>query len=111
MGHIYTEELRRAATALVEVMPSLPDSQEAISRRPATCRDCQQPMGNAHTNDCRFAPFVPGRANTAFKVQVRTGALCVAYPALGTDAAAVHMAAVDLFGVCAITVKPMARSA
>lgn len=41
-----------------------------------------------------------------FIVSVRTAAAKVSYQAIGTDSAAVHMAAVDRFGVCAITVKP-----
>jgi hypothetical protein len=41
-----------------------------------------------------------------FNVRVRTGAAQVSYQALGTDSATVHMAAVDRFGVCAITVEP-----
>lgn len=41
---------------------------------------------------------------SAFSVRVRTAAGNFAYTALGSDSAAVHMAAVDRFGVCAITV-------
>jgi hypothetical protein len=41
-----------------------------------------------------------------FTVRVRTATTQVNYDAIGTDSAAVHMAAVDRFGVCAITVKP-----
>ena len=41
-----------------------------------------------------------------FSVRVRTDAAELTYDAIGTDSAAVHMAAVDLFGVCAITVTP-----
>lgn len=43
---------------------------------------------------------------SAFTVSVRTGAERITYQAVGTDSAAVHMAAVDRFGVCAITVTP-----
>lgn len=43
---------------------------------------------------------------STFTVRVRTDAAQVSYKASGTDSAAVHMAAVDRFGVCAITVKP-----
>lgn len=43
---------------------------------------------------------------STFAVRVRTAAAEFAYEAIGTDSAAVHMAAVDRFGVCAITVKP-----
>lgn len=43
---------------------------------------------------------------STFIVRVRTAAAQVTYQAIGSDSAAVHMAAVDLFGVCAITVKP-----
>lgn len=42
----------------------------------------------------------------AFTVRVRTAAQRFTYRALGTDSAAVHMAAVDRFGVCAIFVTP-----
>lgn len=41
---------------------------------------------------------------SAFSVRVRTAAGEVTYQAIGTDSAAVHMDAVDRFGVCAITV-------
>jgi hypothetical protein len=46
------------------------------------------------------------RRMSTFAVRVRTAAAEFAYDAIGTDSAAVHMAAVDRFGVCAITVKP-----
>lgn len=43
----------------------------------------------------------------AFTVHVRTGrAQHFVYRTLGTDSAAVTMAAIDYFGVCAITVTP-----
>lgn len=41
-----------------------------------------------------------------FLVKVRTAAGAVSYDAIGPDSAAVHMAAIDQFGVCAITVTP-----
>lgn len=43
---------------------------------------------------------------STFTVRVRTAAEQLTYSALGTDSAAVHMAAIDRFGVCAITVIP-----
>ena len=43
---------------------------------------------------------------SAFTVRVRTDSAAIQYTALGTDSAAVHMAAIDRFGVCAITVTP-----
>jgi hypothetical protein len=43
---------------------------------------------------------------SAFTVRVRTAAQQLTYRVIGTDSVAVHMAAVDLFGVCAITVTP-----
>lgn len=43
---------------------------------------------------------------STFTVRVRTAVASITYSALGTDSAAVHMAAVDRFGVCAITVTP-----
>lgn len=39
-------------------------------------------------------------------VTVRTVAGRLTYPAIGTDSCAVHMAALDQFGVCGVTVKP-----
>ena len=45
---------------------------------------------------------------STFAVRVRTGAAEFVYEIPGTDSAAVHMAAIDRFGVCAITVKPAA---
>jgi hypothetical protein len=43
---------------------------------------------------------------SSYTVTVRTPKGRQTYSAIGTDSAAVHMAAVDRFGVCAITVKP-----
>jgi hypothetical protein len=42
----------------------------------------------------------------AFTVTVRSAGRWLTYPAIGSDSCAVHMAALDLFGVCSITVKP-----
>lgn len=42
----------------------------------------------------------------SYSVFVRTEAGQVSYSAIGTDSVAVHMAAIDQFGPCAITVKP-----
>jgi hypothetical protein len=41
-----------------------------------------------------------------FTVTVRTLAGLLSYSAIGTDSGAVHMAALDQFGVCGVTVKP-----
>ena len=46
---------------------------------------------------------------STFTVRVRTAAAEHTYRTVGTDSAAVHMAAVDLYGVCAVTVKPEAQ--
>ena len=46
-----------------------------------------------------------------FSVRVRTTLGALIYDAIGTDSASVHMAAVDQFGVCAITVKPAQSTA
>lgn len=43
---------------------------------------------------------------STFNVRVRTEADEVIYQAIGSDSFAVHMAAIDRFGVCAITVLP-----
>lgn len=43
---------------------------------------------------------------SVFIVRVRTGAGSMTYEAIGTDSGSVHIAAVDRFGVCAITVVP-----
>jgi hypothetical protein len=43
---------------------------------------------------------------SAFTVRVRVGANQVVYSTLGADSASVHMAAVDRFGLAAITVVP-----
>jgi hypothetical protein len=43
---------------------------------------------------------------SAFTVTVRTPSQRIVYQAIGTDSVAVHMAAVDRFGLCAVTVKP-----
>lgn len=43
---------------------------------------------------------------STYTVTVRTPKGRQTYSAIGTDSAAVHMAAVDRFGVCAITVTP-----
>ena len=40
-----------------------------------------------------------------FTVSIRSAEGAFAFIAIGSDSAAVHMAAVDQFGVCAITVK------
>lgn len=42
----------------------------------------------------------------SFTVRVRSTTELIIYSALGTDSASVHMAAIDRFGVCAITVIP-----
>jgi ADP-heptose:LPS heptosyltransferase len=39
-------------------------------------------------------------------VTVRTLDGAMTYPAIGTDSGAVHMAALDQFGACGVTVKP-----
>lgn len=43
-----------------------------------------------------------------FTVTVRTlgSAIIARYKAIGTDSAAVHMAALDRFGPCGVSVKP-----
>lgn len=46
---------------------------------------------------------------SSFNVRVRTDAADFTYEAIGTDSTAVHMDAVDRFGVCAITVIPFAQ--
>jgi hypothetical protein len=43
---------------------------------------------------------------SSFTVRVRADGQRLTYTAIGTDSFAVHMAAIDLFGVCAITVVP-----
>ena len=43
---------------------------------------------------------------SAFNVRVRAAGCQLAYCALGTDSAAVLMAAIDRHGLCAITVTP-----
>ena len=48
---------------------------------------------------------------STFTVRVRTAAEHITYTAIGTDSAAVHMAAIDRFGACAITVTPTATTA
>jgi hypothetical protein len=47
-----------------------------------------------------------GQGNDTFTVTVRTLTGLMTYPALGTDSGAVHLAALDQFGVCGVTVKP-----
>jgi hypothetical protein len=47
-----------------------------------------------------------GQGNDTYTVTVRTLTGLLTYPALGTDSGAVHMAALDQFGVCGVTVKP-----
>lgn len=42
----------------------------------------------------------------SFTVRVRSTTELITYSTEGTDSASVHMAAVDRFGVCAITVIP-----
>ena len=41
-----------------------------------------------------------------YTVTVRTLAGLLTYPAIGTDSGAVHLAALEQFGVCGVTVKP-----
>lgn len=43
---------------------------------------------------------------SAFSVRVRTSAQQFTYRTIGTDSVAVHMDAIDRFGVCAVTVTP-----
>lgn len=43
---------------------------------------------------------------SAFTVTVRTLNQMVTYQAIGTDSAAVHLAALDRFGACGVTVTP-----
>lgn len=43
----------------------------------------------------------------SYTVTVRTPAgLLTTYPAIGTDSFTVHLAALERFGVCGVTVKP-----
>jgi hypothetical protein len=42
----------------------------------------------------------------SFTVHVRAIGQRLSYTAIGTDSVAVHMAAIDRFGACAITVTP-----
>lgn len=51
-------------------------------------------------------PQIGPRALSAFTVTARTHAGQVTFPAVGTDSGAVHLAALDQFGVCGVTVKP-----
>ena len=46
---------------------------------------------------------------STFTVRVRTGSTLHAYTTVGTDSASVHMAAIDAYGVCAVTVVPAAQ--
>jgi hypothetical protein len=46
---------------------------------------------------------------TTFQVTVRRPGQLIAYSAIGTDSAAVHMAALDFFGACGVTVTPIHR--
>lgn len=41
-----------------------------------------------------------------YTVTVRTLAGQLSYPATGTDSGAVHIAALEQFGACGVTVKP-----
>ena len=45
------------------------------------------------------------RPTLPFNVVVRLGAETVTYEAIGDSSASVHMAALDRFGVCGVTVK------
>ncbi|KQW96959.1 hypothetical protein ASC94_09125 [Massilia sp. Root418] len=45
----------------------------------------------------------------AFHVTVRTLSRLVAYSAIGSDSAAVHLAALTYFGACGVTVTPITR--
>lgn len=56
----------------------------------------------AAANDPQLGPS----ALIAYKVTARTQAGKVTFPALGTDSGAVHLAALDQFGVCGVTVTP-----
>lgn len=42
----------------------------------------------------------------SFTVTVRTLGQLLRYAAIGTDSAAVHLAAIERFGACGVTVKP-----
>ncbi len=48
---------------------------------------------------------------STFTVCVRTATEAISYSAIGTDSIAVHMDAVDRFGVCAISVTPAPEQA
>jgi hypothetical protein len=43
---------------------------------------------------------------STYTVTVRTLNGLLSYSAIGTDSGAVHLAALDQFGVCGVTVKP-----
>ena len=45
-------------------------------------------------------------STNAYSVTVRTLDGRVTFSAVGTDSGAVHMAAIDQFGACGVTVKP-----
>lgn len=45
----------------------------------------------------------------AFQVTVRTLSQLLAYTAIGSDSAAVHLAALTFFGACGVTVTPIKR--
>jgi hypothetical protein len=43
---------------------------------------------------------------SAFTVTVRTLDRSITYQAIGTDSASVHLAALERFGACGVSVKP-----
>lgn len=56
----------------------------------------------AAANDRQLGP----RPLSAYTVVARTTSGQVSYPAVGTDSCAVHLEAIDKFGVCGVTVTP-----
>lgn len=48
---------------------------------------------------------------SAFVVKVRASGLAIRFNAIGPDSASVHIAALDHFGACAITVLPYRKGA
>lgn len=42
-----------------------------------------------------------------FTVKVRTAEGTIAYDAIGTSSIDIHLAALDIFGLCGVTVRPI----
>jgi len=82
-----------------------------ISRSHSRCIGCNQAMGELHTTSCSFAKYVAPQPNLQFNVAVRNFEHHASYVTSSPTSASALIAAIDRFGVCAISVTPVARSA